>query len=300
MVGENPYPRRSVLALLLINIQEIHRFVFDVKPSRLQIKETKSLFNSKVQRKALILGNGPSINKLNRSIVKMDNPDIWVVNNFYRLKWARELDITHYVLTDPAHILLNGDGRNKELEDILDFVIEKSATLILPHWAFEMTMLQKKLPRIQTYYLDDRQLSAWSSNTSPIKPRGYLTITLYKALGFAIYLGYEEISILGMDNTLFKTHFSDAQNRVGQFGDYAYEDNGRIWDYTDSFLDGMAGAFTMYSHLFGDLAKFKGPIQNLDPESLTTAFPKTTNHRWMNSQEKKSNQEGRDIYDGKS
>jgi hypothetical protein len=298
ILGENPYPRRSVLALTLINLQEIYRFVFDVKPSRLQMQETKSLRYSEVGRKALILGNGPSINRLNRTNVKTDNPDIWVVNNFYRLEWARELDVTHYVLTDPAHILLDSNGKNEQLEDILDFVREKSANLILPHWAFEITILKKKLIGIQTNYLDDRQLSAWSSNTSPVKPRGYLTLTLYKALGFAIYLGYEEISILGMDNTLFKTHVSDAQNRVRQFGDYAYEDDGRVWDYTDTFLDGMAGAFTMYSHLFGDLSKFKGPIQNLDPQSLTTAFPKTSTHRWVNLHVKKNNQEGSEVDDG--
>jgi len=279
-IGENPYPRRSVLALALINLQEIWRFVFAIRPTKIQMRRTKSLRNSMCNKKALILGNGPSLNKLNVERVNQDDPDIWVVNNFYRYKLAKDLRVTHYVITDPEHIRLNGKDRNRELEEILSFIREKSATIVLPHWTLDAPHLTK-LENVNVLYLDDRQLSAWSNNTSPLKPRGYLTITLYKALGFALFLGYKEICILGMDNSLFKSHVSDVHNRILQTpGDYAYTDK-RTWDYTETFLDGMAGAFTMYSHLFGDLLKFKGPILNLDPDSLTTAFPKSAAHHWI-------------------
>ena len=279
-IGENPYPRRSVVSLALINLQEIWRFVFAIRPTRIQMSRTKSLRNSMVNKKALVLGNGPSLNKLDIKRVNQDGPDIWVVNNFYRFKGAKELRVTHYVITDPEHINLNEKGGNKELEEILRFIREKSATIVFPHWAVEAPLLAK-LDNVKILYLDDRQLSAWSKNTSPSKPRGYLTVTLYKALGFALFLGYKEICILGMDNSLFKSHVSDVHNRILQTpGDYAYTDK-RTWDYTETFMDGMAGAFTMYSHLFGDLNKFKGPIKNLDPDSLTTAFPKFASHQWI-------------------
>jgi hypothetical protein len=46
-------------------------------------------------------------------------------------------------------------------------------------------------------------------------------------------------------------------------------------------LDGPAGAFIDVAHALGDLYKFKGNIINLDPNSLTTAFPKVISHDWI-------------------
>ena len=41
-----------------------------------------------------------------------------------------------------------------------------------------------------------------------------MSITLYKALAWSIYLGYRSIGVLGMDNTLPRNIYNDDQNRA--------------------------------------------------------------------------------------
>jgi hypothetical protein len=142
----------------------------------------------------------------------------------------------------------------------------------------------EKQPR---FYFDDRELSAWTKNTNPTKPRGYVGLTLYKALAFAIFLGYEKIYVLGMDNTQFMAHRSDLQNSILLRSNHAYtsrlenEIESVETNFSERTLDGMAGFFTTYSHIFADLRKFRGPVYNLDQFSLTTAFPKLEHHPWI-------------------
>jgi hypothetical protein len=116
---------------------------------------------------------------------------------------------------------------------------------------------------------------------SPVKPRGYIGLTLYKGLGFALYLGYKKIFILGMDNSEFLKYKSNVSNHILLYGNHAYQDLANSVDLSDYYLDGMASAFTHLAHNFGDLQKFKGPIVNLDVESLTTRFPKEVHHPWI-------------------
>jgi hypothetical protein len=240
---------------------------------------TRALKDSKRDSEALILGNGPSLVKLNSTRVSSDNPDIWVVNDFYKFRDASNLGVSYYVLSDAAYFLGLPDKENAKLKPVLDYVKDKNATLILPHWA--KNLLSKEITSIKVRFFDDRELSAWSNNTNPVNPRGYLGLTLYKALGFALYLGYKKVLILGMDNTEFLGYGSDEANRLLLHSNHAYQDENNASDLSNIYLDGMASAFWSLSHNFGDLLKFKGPIVNLDTKSLTTIFPKEKNHPWV-------------------
>jgi len=62
---------------------------------------------------------------------------------------------------------------------------------------------------------------------------------------------------------------------------HAYKGTSAAYGMSNLYLDGMASAFSSLSHNFGDLLKFKGPIVNLDVQSLTTRFPKEANHPWV-------------------
>jgi hypothetical protein len=183
--------------------------------------------------------------------------------------------VTHYVVSDRTHFI-----SEEHYTRIVNFINKQDdVTLILPHWS------PREFPghpflKIRHLFFDDRQKAAWSSNTLPIKPRGYLSLTLYKALGFANYLGYREIFVLGMDNTEFVGYGSNANNEFIFNGNHAFVDPNAQRDLSQVFLDGPAGAFIDIAHSLADLYKFKGPIKNLDTDSLTTAFPKLMNHPW--------------------
>ena len=274
-IGVCPYPRRSPLLLTLFNLQEIWRYFRDTRPTNGILQPTKTAEFSKNGRQALILGNGPSLNKLNSAAVIMSQPDVWVVNSFYKVEYAKSIQVTHYVISDRTHFT----SENHYVE-IINFINQREdLTLVLPHWS------PKEFPghplfQFRHLFFDDRQKAAWSRNTSPMKPRGYLSLTLYKALGFANYLGYQEIFILGLDNTEFIGYASNANNEFVFSGNHAYVDPKTRRDFSADFLDGPAGAFIDVAHSFADLYRFKGPFKNLDTDSLSTAFPKTINHPW--------------------
>ena len=274
-IGVCPYPRRSPFFLILINFQQVTRFLASPRPTKTQLLVTKNLKNSKIGKTALVLGGGPSLGNLNVDRVKSDNPDVWVVNGFALSDAAKTLAPKYYVLSDVLYF-------NQEylLEPIIGTLRDQDSTLVLPHWITK-SFPQHDILNFKHLFFDDRELSAWSRNTSPLKPRGYLSLTLYKSLAFAIFMGYEKIYILGADNTEFLGYTSDISNRFLFEGVYDYDDPIGLVDVSTDFLDGPAGAFIDVAHALADLYKFKGPIVNLDVKSLTTAFPKVENHPWI-------------------
>ena len=278
-LGVSPYARRSPLLMTIYNLRELNAYFKDRRDTKFFKEETRALKNSKGNLEALVLGNGPSLAKLNSDSVSSGNPDIWVVNDFYKVKQAINLKVTHYVLSDPAYLSGVPNEINAKLKPVLDYVKLKNATLILPHWAKDLVL--NEFISIPIFYFNDCSLSAWSKNTTPLKPRGYIGLTLYKALGFALFLGYKKIYILGMDNTEFLNYRSDEANRLLHFDNHAYQNSGTAFDMSNLYLDGMASTFSSLAHNFGDLLKFKGPIVNLDVQSLTTRFPKEANHPWV-------------------
>ena len=66
----------------------------------------------------------------------------------------------------------------------------------------------------------DIELSIWK-NINPLMPRVGMSITLYKALAWCIYLGYKSIGVLGMDNTLPKNIYNNNNNKVHLLESYA-------------------------------------------------------------------------------
>lgn len=279
LLGASPYPRRSPLLLLVFNLREINAYIGDRSDAKFFRPATRALRDSKVNSDALVLGNGPSLTKLNVNMVSKDNPDIWVINDFYKVTYAVDLKVTHYVLSDKAYFSGLPNEINSKLKPVLDYVKSKDACLILPHWAKDLQL--SRVSPVQVFYFDDRELAAWSKNTTPVKPRGYIGLTLYKGLGFALYLGYKKVFILGMDNSEFVNYSSDEANRLLLDGNHAYQDESATYDISNHYLDGMASAFSNLSHNFGDLLKFKGQIVNLDGRSLTTRFPKEAHHPWV-------------------
>ncbi len=284
-LGVSPYSKRSPMLLAAYNLRELTTFLLDRSDAKSFRPATRALRNSKKDSQALVLGNGPSLSRLNVEAVERDNPDIWVVNDFYKVNQSEDLSVTHYAISDRIYFSGTPGAVNARLRPILEYVEKKNAILVLPHWASSWNL---QIPRgINTYFFDDRELSAWSSNTSPIKPRGYIGLTLYKTLAFALYLGYEKVFLLGMDNTEFLNYGSDENNRILLSGNHAYQNLSDSADLSEHFADGLASVFTSLAHTFGDLLKFKGPVFNLDEYSLTTRFPKLTNQPWIGSRKDK-------------
>ena len=267
------YHGRSSSKLFLNNfLLFLFRFILVKPPSKVLINPTRKLKDSKLGKTALVLGNGPSIDSIDIAALPIYVDDIYCVNEFYKLEISKELKCNNYVLSDP----LSFTDKDFALPDnFVDQLNQNDARLFAPHWsakAFPNLFLNSKL-----FYFDDRERTWFNRKISPTKPRNYTSVTLYKALAIACYQGYSTIYVLGMDNTEFISYEGSHNNTIyHNLNTYGIQSSSTPpISMQEVFHSGMAGRMQSYSHLFGDLKKFrKYNIVNLDQKSLTDIFPK--------------------------
>lgn len=280
---KNSYPHmfigRSIFRLSLNNFIRALRIFFEPRYRQSDSLGIKSLKNTKLHKSAIVLGNGPSLNFLNVEKVQEQHLDVFVVNDYYLTQIAKKLTPTFYVLSDTESFATDDPQTAFSPINLAKYLIDSNAELFLPHFA-PRDVFEKQIPQL---FFDDREGSWLSKNINPTKPRGYTSVTAYKALALAIYMGYEKVFILGIDNTEFCAYQGTPSNRIiATRKMYAEEDSdlkSNALNMTNVFQDGIAGRMSSYSLLFGDLRKFpKEKIVNLNENSLIDDFPKPINH----------------------
>lgn len=274
------YFGRSVTKLAIQNSLQLISFFRTPRPRKDSLEGTRVLKNSKTGKIALVLGNGPSLNNLNTNILEDYIDDVFVINSFNQLEVAKKIKPSFYGLSDPAHLGSITKEQSSELIEILNYVKDSEATLVLPHTAYFATAFNSA----SRIFFDDRERIFLNKNLSPLKPRSYGSTTIYKMLAMAVHMGYEKIFILGFDNTNFLNYRGRPDNLMQDIGGATAfrtqeKKSAFIGEYEKEFTSGVAGRMQSYAHLFGDLHKFNlYNITNLDPYSLTDAFPKVSNH----------------------
>jgi hypothetical protein len=267
------YHGRSVSKLLLNNLLLfLFMFILAKRPSRDLIEPTSKLKNTKIGKTALVLGNGPSVDDVNINAVEKFVDDIYCVNDFFNLEIAKELKCNNYILSDPMSF---SDETETSPKEFLTLFTQSGGRVFLPHWSSRV--FPTFFSGIRPFYFDDRERIWFNRKISPVKPRNYTSVTLYKALAIACYQGYSIIYVLGLDNTEFKSYEGSHDNVIyhNQKTYGAQSKFHKPLSMQGVFQSGMAGRMQSYSHLFGDLKKFKNcNIVNLDQRSLTDVFPK--------------------------
>ena len=233
---------------------------------------------TKVQQQALVLGNGPSVARLDPEAVvraQAGGLELIVVNWFPLSSLGSTLVPDILVLSDPT--MRPGsdvDPRNRDLWGYIHS--HERLRLVVPVSWFRVVHRVEALAG-RVWFFDDASLEGWVSSTSPMRPRGYLSMTAYKALGVALYLGYQDIRILGIDNTMFLGLQVDEYNQIvlkdRHFYGKARDDQGISWFCPQGVADYFYDLSLCFLHLrrcFGRTDK----IINLDPASLVDCFPK--------------------------
>lgn len=278
------YSGRSVTKLTLHRALEYLAYLRTEKPSPAALEEMKRLAGSGKGKVALVLGNGPSLNKLNTAAVANYCDDIYVVNGFFNLQMGQLVRPTHYCLSDPSYFYPKDDAHTLRIEELKNFIEKSNSVLVLPH-----TLATKgAFPNSKTLFFDDREKTLFSKNISPLRPRSYTSVTLYKALAVACHMEYDHIFILGLDNTEFYNYRGNLDNTTTmKQSAYSTTKEGVSYgefDIHGLFVSGMAGRMQSYAHLFGDLRVFpKDKITNLDQNSLVDTFPKAHMHPLIRS-----------------
>jgi hypothetical protein len=244
----------------------------DIWLGRNYLAKTWRIKNSKNTKKVLVIGNGPSQGYLDKEILKrfvMSGGETICVN-FWNLNDTLSAHIpTWLVLSDPQTFRLVQEKTKSD--SLIEYLkAHPQIKLVVPcGWARDV---KKKGIKNEVFIFVDTELSVWK-NINPILPRGYVSMTLYKALAWSIYLNYAGIGIIGMDNTYPRNIYSDKNNRVLTHDVHnGLEDT--VHDFTEVH-NNVAGVLDHLLLVFHHLEYFPSEkIVNLDQYSLTDRFRK--------------------------
>jgi len=257
---------------LLSLIRFTRRYPIEILHGFKGLKSTYKIRRSKSKIRALVIGNGPSQGYLNSEILdqftRMGGETICV--NYWNLNKDLATHVPSWMLfSDRA--TLNNKRYKYKTDSLVDYLRKnQNIKIVGPYWLIEQVRL--KGLNNPTYSIIDSELP-FLKNINPLLPRGYVSMTLYKALAWAIHLGYSEIGIVGMDNTYPRNIFCDENNHTLNLNIHSGTDD-YVNDQSEMYptiASKMADLFL----LFGSLNCFpvKG-IVNLDQYSLTDRFRK--------------------------
>lgn len=237
------------------------------------IRKTRGV---KGQQVALVVGNGPSVRKIDWEKIaemKKDGLELFVVN-YFLLSDTYEICRPNYlVLSDPKTKPDYPDPRNLELWTKIRS--DTSLKLLVPLSWYRSIQLDKLIAE-RAMFFDDGGLEGWTKNISPTKARGYIALTAYKALAISIYLGYKRTYIIGIDNSMFRNIAVDAQNSLIENPNHFFSQGGIVRNVSDQYPNGISDYFNDMALCFFSLRHCfsKRGIINLDPESLVDCFEK--------------------------
>lgn len=208
-------------------------------------KKLKALKNIHKGSRCFIIGNGPSL--LMTDLDKLKNEYTFASNKIFLAFEDTEWRPTYYCVLDTKLILHEYESIIKETEASIKFmsgngfIIKKG---FLPDWLYFYLKLKRFYPNKPLF----------SENISKVIYEGY-TVT-YANIQLAVYMGFKEIYLLGVDNTYslskyhdgtitrkeIKNHFSDKYMKNLEFGiqtnlprlDYTTLAYQAAKDYTDS------------------------------------------------------------------
>jgi hypothetical protein len=281
-------PRYSVTLLaaqkLRVLIIYAGRTLFEAKLLNSAHRHTKKVKGTCGNKDALIIAGGPSVNRLNvQNVVNAQargELDVFALNWYPLGKIAEQLKPDYFCLSDP----INKPGSKKAFkgnnsEIIWDYLDRSPKTkLLLPHNWMNLSQAIKNEVAI---WLDDRELVGWSKSISPTKPRGYSSVTAHKTLACALFLGYQTIHLVGLDNSVFKNVVVNENNELGDQRSHFYdsESTPTLFHNESVYPFGMQDYLYNHSCLFLDLRKSFpiGSIINLDHHSMTDSFKKSEN-----------------------
>ena len=271
--------KKTILVRLRILLEFFFRSSIDFWALRQAHRSARSVRGSKRGRNAIVIANGPSVNKLDPAKLAeaktLGSLDIFAVNWFATSELAKFIEPDFYVLSDPDTGVNSEHLNSSSLWSQLSQW--KSVTLVLPHNWLKLFRSQTNFDAI---FFDDRELIGWSKNLDLHRPRGFMSMTAFKALAAALYFDYDNIFVIGFDNSMYLNVSVNLDNELGQTPLHFYrESTEKVEKLENWYPGGMSDYLYDHARCFSDLRYIfsDSRITNLDPASLTDAFKKSRN-----------------------
>ena len=273
------YPDSSILAIAKYRLTRTLRVALSYWLQRIkfspQYQALRKLKNGATGRNAFVFANGQSVDILDPAKVKNTGFDIFAVNGYLFSAFSQVATPTHYILSDPA-CFDTPDAGNRSSRDLE--ISRKYAPLFNTLDTLNTTLFvpmqyasRQKSKRVIGFCDIENELSRNASDIT--KPRGYLSMTAYKALAIALFMGYDSIYICGFDNDYFQRLEADENNEAFYADAHFFGDPEKHSVKTEG---AHVGEFLYVHHfLFSNFGKFPpGTIVNLHKASLNTFFSK--------------------------
>jgi len=274
-------PRASFLSGLVIGTRVLAEFgirgLLQSRRTALSLKALRSLKDSEIGRECLVLATGPSLASLKTGRVldlkRQGSLKVVAINNYFATDLGRKLVPNYYVLSDPAH---RYDNDTDVSTQVWDYLLNKGVERILipRNWGFAgyPSQLSKKI-----IGYEDLSLEGFSRSWSPVRPRGYTSLTALKAIAVAGYLGFRSIHLLGVDHSLFRGIQATPDSRLIQHAVHAAGGSSKeSVDVTHFYPRGMEDFFyeTYYISKQVRIIFGKLPINNISFGSFFDFFEK--------------------------
>lgn len=244
-------------------------------------------------RKALVIGHGPSLGLIDGFVKDEDlnEFDIITINYWQDVDFFNNRKPNILVLSDPLIIedLIDFDYRNlnnllieKNRKLIESLVVNKNIKIYCPIQF--VSKISSFLKNSSVYGFVDLEMSHITNNTDIRLPRGYCSVTVYKAIAIAEYLEYEKIFILGIDNTYPHDLLCNERNEILRI-DTRIGADPKLIDFSSHYSHMGAWAQDIF-YLFNDLNRCFGQFKNiinLDPYSLVDTFSKAPVKKKINT-----------------
>lgn len=261
-----------------ILVQWAIKTVIDSDSNKVSLRSTRMISGTKKKKNAVVLGNGPTVKNLNfvrvRELKLKEELEIFTVNYGLLDEDIQNLEPNYLVLSDEMTMPNALDERTTELWKRISE--SKGIVVITPtSWHSKFDEL-KQCKNGSCLHFKDSSLEGISKSTSPLRARGYSSMTTYKALAFAVHLGYAEIFCAGIDNSSFKSVEVNQHNHLIQNSRHLNENYMKSKDISVGYPNGMCDYLADYASLFYTLRRCFGSkkIVNLALDSELDVFRK--------------------------
>ena len=209
------YGKREIVAMSVINYIDNHRldvqFILNwllKKDLRAEMSRNKDLKNKHKGKRCFIIGNGPSL--IHHDLTKLTDEYVFTVNYIMKSNYFETLNSNYHILVSP--IIFELDPQNVDDLDKIKSISKTvdtnpDMTYIIPYR--RKSAFNKLFPNIKPYTIFNNKIYAPFLKKPDDIHRNipvFQNVVLY-AINTAIYMGFDEIYLLGVDMTGFLEHF---------------------------------------------------------------------------------------------
>lgn len=199
----------------------------DYRQMRLRNKKYK---NIALGKRCFILGNGPSLNDINIELLK--NEDIFTVNQINRSPIFNKIKPKYHCIADADFFYLDDKdpGQAERLKYIKQLQSYEDLVCIFPCLSkkfFDSLNFSNKIIYYNTYQDAEKKAIKHFDMTLGIPSiRTVVQVAIYSA----IYFGYQDIYLLGVENT----NYSSLLNKIDEIDSV---ENAHAYNYTNTERD---------------------------------------------------------------